>query len=173
MEKRLARRPDPRDTSSVVTRGLLLVAAVGTLAVLAGPGAAKPAAAACRPTLSQGGGPFDARAAPPPRRSRIGRGHVLSGRILRAPDCKPVRGALVEFWQESPNGVYDRRGHAAVVTGPLGTFRFEGPVPPGGTFGPHIHIHVSAAGYDDFVTTYRLGRGEQQGRVTIVLSSLL
>ena len=154
-------------------QGLLLVAAVGALVVLVGPGVAKPASTACRPTLSQGGGPFDARVAPPPRRSRIGRGHVLTGRILRAPDCKAVRGAVVEFWQESPNGVYDRRGHAAVVTGPLGTFRFEGPVPPGGFRGPHIHIHVSAAGYDDFVTTYLLARGERQGRITIVLASSL
>jgi len=152
---------------------LLLVAGVGALVVLVVPGVAKPTTVACRPTLSQGGGPFESSGAPAPRRSRIGRGHVLTGRILSAPGCKPVRGAVVEFWQESPNGVYDRRGHAAVVTGPLGTFRFEGPVPPGGFRGPHIHIHVSAAGYDDFVTTYLLARGEKQGRVTIVLASSL
>jgi protocatechuate 3,4-dioxygenase beta subunit len=156
-----------------VKRGLLLVAALAAIAAAVGVSAASPSATACRPTLSQGGGPFEARAAPPPRRSRIGRGHVLTGRILRAPDCRPVRGAVVEFWQESPNGVYDRRGHAAVVTGPAGTFRFEGPIPPGGFRGPHIHIHVNAAGYDDFVTTYLLPRGERQGRVTIVLSSAL
>ena len=82
---------------------------------------------ACRPTLSQGGGPFETNAAPAPRRSRIGRGHVLTGRILRYPDCAPVRGAVVEFWQESPNGGYDRRGHASVLTGRTGAFRFEGP----------------------------------------------
>jgi protocatechuate 3,4-dioxygenase beta subunit len=152
---------------------LLLVAGVGAFVVLVVPGVAKPTTVACRPTLSQGGGPFESSGAPAPRRSRIGRGHVLTGRILSAPGCKPVRGAVVEFWQESPNGVYDRRGHAAVVTGPLGTFRFEGPIPPGGFRGPHIHIHVSAAGYDDFVTTYLLARGERQGRVTIVLSSAL
>jgi protocatechuate 3,4-dioxygenase beta subunit len=157
----------------VVSRGLLLVALVGTIVVLVGPGVATPAPAACRPTLSQGGGPFESSNAPAPRRSRIGRGHVLTGRILRAPDCRPVRGAVVEFWQESPNGVYDHRGHAAVVTGTLGTFRFEGPIPPGGFRGPHIHIRVSAAGYDDFVTTYLLARGARQGRVTMVLSSSL
>jgi protocatechuate 3,4-dioxygenase beta subunit len=156
-----------------VKRGLVLVAALAAIAVTVGVSDASPSTIACRPTLSQGGGPFDARAAPPPRRSRIGHGHVLTGRILRAPDCRPVRGAVVEFWQESPNGVYDRRGHAAVVTGPAGTFRFEGPIPPGGFRGPHIHIHVSAAGYDDFVTTYLLARGARQGRVTIVLSSAL
>jgi len=152
---------------------LLLAAPLAAVASLVGPVSALPAAGACRPTVSQGGGPFETSGAPAPRRSRIGSGHVLTGRILRYPDCKPVRGAVVEFWQESPNGVYDRRGRAATVTGPLGTFRFEGPVPPGGFRGPHIHIHVSAAGYEDFVTTYVLSRGERQGRITIVLVSAL
>ena len=46
-------------------------------------------------------------------------------------------------------------------------------MPPGGFRGPHIHIHVSAAGYDDFVTTYLLARGERQGRINIVLASSL
>jgi hypothetical protein len=32
-------------------------------------------------------------------------------------------------------------------------------------------IHVSAAGYADFVTTYFLARGERRGRITIVLVS--
>jgi protocatechuate 3,4-dioxygenase beta subunit len=151
-----------------------LVFAVGVaLAFLAATGAATPAVSACRPTVSQGGGPFETTGAPAPRRSRIGRGHVLTGRILSYPGCRPVRAAVVEFWQESPNGVYDRRGRAAVVTGRLGTFRFEGPVPPGGFRGPHIHIHVSAAGYEDFVTTYVLAPGERQGRITIVLVSAL
>jgi protocatechuate 3,4-dioxygenase beta subunit len=154
------------------TRTLLVAAGVAR-ACLAPPGAATPAASACQPTASQGGGPFETTSAPAPRRSRIGRGHVLTGRILSYPGCRPVRGAVVEFWQESPNGVYDRRGRAAVVTGRLGTFRFEGPVPPGGFRGPHIHIHVSAAGYEDFVTTYVLAPGERQGRITIVLVSAL
>jgi protocatechuate 3,4-dioxygenase beta subunit len=154
-------------------RRLLLVVALAATAAFVGTGTAEPAAGACRPTLSAGGGPFETSGAPAQRRSRIGRGHVLTGRILRAPDCKPVRGAVVEFWQESPNGLYDRRGRGSIVTGPAGSFRFEGPVPPGHFRGPHIHIHVSAAGYEDFVTTYVLARGERQGRVTIVLASAL
>jgi protocatechuate 3,4-dioxygenase beta subunit len=152
---------------------LLLTAALAAIAALVGVGSARPAVSACRPTVSLGGGPFETSGAPAPRRSRIGRGHVLTGRILRYPDCRPVRGAVVEFWQESPNGVYDRRGRAAIVTGRLGAFRFEGPIPPGGFRGPHIHIHVSAAGYEDFVTTYVLAAGERQGRTTIVLVSAL
>jgi len=155
-------------------RNLLLLALPAALAALTAVSAAKPAPAACRPTLSRGGGPFGATAGAPPRRALIGRGHILAGRILRAPDCAPIRGAVVEFWQESPNGQYDRRGRGSVVTGRTGAFRFEGPVPPG-EFGrpPHIHIHVSAAGYDDFVTTYFVRRGEKLGRTTIVLVSSL
>jgi protocatechuate 3,4-dioxygenase beta subunit len=157
-----------------VRRGLLLTAVLAALAGFVGPGSATPAVSACRPTLAQGGGPFDSSGAPAPRRSRIGQGHVLTGRVLGYPGCKPVRGAVVEFWQASANGQYDRRGRGSVVTGHDGTFVFVGPIPPG-EFGrpPHIHIHVAAAGYDDFVTTYRLARGERQGRVTIVLSSSL
>jgi protocatechuate 3,4-dioxygenase beta subunit len=156
-----------------VKHSLLLAAAAAAFAGLTLTAEAVPRVAACRPTVALGGGPFETSGAPAPRRSRIGTGHMLTGRILRYPDCKPVRGAVVEFWQESPNGVYDRRGRAAVVTGRFGMFRFEGPVPPGGFRGPHIHIHVSAAGFDDFVTTYVLARGERQGRMTIVLVSAL
>jgi hypothetical protein len=80
--------------------------------------------------------------------------------------------AVVDFWQESPNGAYDRRGQASVVTGKTGTFRFEGPRPPaeGGRLS-HIHVRVTAGGYVDFVTTYFLRSGEKTGRITIVLVS--
>jgi protocatechuate 3,4-dioxygenase beta subunit len=157
-----------------MTRRLVVTALVFTAAGLAAAaGPATSSVTACRPTVSAGGGPFESTGGAAPRRSRIGRGHVLTGRVLRYPDCAPLRGAVVEFWQESPNGQYDRRGRAAVVTTRTGTFRFEGPVPPGEFRGPHIHIHVSAAGYDDFVTTYFIARGERQARVTIVLVSSL
>jgi hypothetical protein len=79
----------------------------------------------------------------------------------------------VEFWQESPNGVYDRRGHARVLTGRNGAFRFQGPIPPSGSGRPHIHIRVSAAGYEDVVTTYVITRGTRRGQLTVVLVSSL
>jgi protocatechuate 3,4-dioxygenase beta subunit len=94
-------------------------------------------------------------------------------RVVRYPDCSPVSGAVVELWQESPNGRYDRRGHASVITGRTGTFRFQGPVPPSGFGRPHIHLHVSAGGYDDVVATYLFAPGKRQGRITIVLVSSL
>jgi protocatechuate 3,4-dioxygenase beta subunit len=153
---------------------LLLVCGLGALAGFVAAGSATSAPSACRPTLSQGGGPFEQNNAPAPRRARVGRGHVLTGRILRYPGCAPIRGAVVEFWQESSNGRYDRRGHGSMVTGRTGAFRFEGPVPPG-DYGrpPHIHVRVSAAGYEEFVTTYVIAGGERVGRLTIVLVSSL
>jgi protocatechuate 3,4-dioxygenase beta subunit len=145
------------------------VTAIGAGFVAAGSASA---AASCRPSVSAGGGPFETNAAPPPRRSRIGRGHVLTGRILQYPGCSPLSGALVEFWQVSANGRYDRRGHGSAITGRNGAFRFEGPAPPSENGRPaHIHVHVSAAGYADFVTTYFVPRGERLKRITLVLVS--
>src|SRR5581483_6549734 len=84
----------------------------------------------------------------------------------------PIRGATVELWQASANGSYDRSGRARVITNRTGTFRFEGPV-PGSELGrrPHIHVHVIAPGYPDFVTTYFVARGERRGSIRIVLVS--
>jgi protocatechuate 3,4-dioxygenase beta subunit len=157
-----------------LTRRFLVAAVLAAPASLVGASPATPAVDACRPTVSQGGGPFETTGGAAPRRSRIGRGHVLIGRVLRYPDCAPVRGAFVELWQASRSGRYDRRGRASVVTSRTGTFRFEGPVPPAEPGRPpHIHIHVSAAGYEDFVTTYFVARRERQAQLTIVLVSAL
>jgi protocatechuate 3,4-dioxygenase beta subunit len=107
---------------------------------------ARDATAACRATASDPAGPFERTATPTPRRAKIGVGHVLLGRVLRAPDCKPLRGAVVELWQAGPNG-YDARGRARVVTDRFGKFRFEGPLPSSYSGAePHIHLYVRVAG---------------------------
>jgi protocatechuate 3,4-dioxygenase beta subunit len=70
---------------------------------------------------------------------------VLTGRVLGT-DCKPVRRALLDFWQADGNGEYDvegfrLRGHQ--FTDGEGRFRLETVVPglyPGRT----RHIHVKA-----------------------------
>jgi protocatechuate 3,4-dioxygenase beta subunit len=153
-------------------KGRILAASVvvGTVGLI-GSSPAAPRSVACRVTPSDGAGPFQSSGAAAPQRSRIGRGHVLTGRVLRYPDCAPLRGAVVELWQESRQGGYDRRGHASVVTSRTGSFRFEGPVPPSDFGRPHIHVHVSAQGYQDVVTTYVLRPGERHGRILVVLVS--
>ena len=124
----------------------------------------------CRPTTSDGAGPFTRLDAP--LRSKIGTGHVLQGRVLRAGDCAAVRGALVYFWQAGPNG-YGPRGRGSVRTNRRGQFRIEGPVPADYGRGPHIHIAVIHGAYEEVLTRHVVRRGARSGRITIVLTPLL
>jgi protocatechuate 3,4-dioxygenase beta subunit len=142
--------------------------------LLAAEASGSAAAPACQPTPSDVAGPFQTSGAASPRRSRIGKGHVLVVRVLRSPDCAPVDGAFVQLWQASPGGRYDRRGRGSVVTGSSGAFRFVGPVPPSYEGrSPHIHIVVSAPGYEELLTRYEVPPGRRSGRITLILRSFL
>jgi protocatechuate 3,4-dioxygenase beta subunit len=142
-------------------------AAAGALAV-----SAAGTSAACEPTRSDGAGPFSQSGIVPPIRAKIGTGHVLNGRVLRAADCAPVARALVVLWQAGPNG-YGPRGRGSVRTDRLGRFRFEGPVPANYGRGPHIHLAVIHPAYEELVTRYVVRRGAKTGRLTLVLTPLL
>lgn len=126
----------------------------------------------CKPTPSDTAGPFNRTAVASPRRSRIGKGHVLQGRVLRASDCKPVARALVVFWQAGPGG-YGPRGRGSVLTDRAGRFRIQGPVPTSYGGLPHIHIAVLHADYEELVTRYVVRRGAKSGSVRFVLAPLL
>src|SRR5262245_58001211 len=128
---------------------VLAVAAVAAVGVAASD---MPAATRCRPTTGDTAGPFQ-QITSVPRRARIGTGHVLLGRVLRAPDCAPVARALVILWQAGPNG-YTPRGRGSVLTDRTGRFRFEGPVPADYGREPHIHIVVSHPAYRELLTRY-------------------
>jgi protocatechuate 3,4-dioxygenase beta subunit len=72
---------------------------------------------------------------------------VVAGSVL-ATDCRPIPGALVDFWQADDRGEYDNagfrlRGHQ--FTDELGRYRLETVVPgvyPGRT--RHFHVRVQA-----------------------------
>jgi protocatechuate 3,4-dioxygenase beta subunit len=145
---------------------LVAVTAMSAAAALSAAGAPT----ACRPTVSDGAGPFTRLDAP--LRSKIGTGHVLQGRVLRAGDCAAVRGALVYLWQAGPNG-YGPRGRGSVRTDRQGRFRFEGPVPTNYGRGAHIHIAVVHADYEELLTRHVVRRGARTGRITIVVTPLL
>jgi protocatechuate 3,4-dioxygenase beta subunit len=147
-----------------------LTIAVGVaLAVTA---SATPGQARCEPTPGDAAGPFQSNAISTPRRAKIGTGHVLLGRVLSAPACKPVARALVVFWQAGPNG-YGPRGRGSVLTDRAGRFRFEGPVPASYGREPHIHIAVLHPLYEDLLTRYVVRPGEKTGRIRLVLAPLL
>ncbi len=130
------------------------------------------AASRCQPTEGDGAGPFQQTRVAAPRRAKIGTGHVLHGRVLRAPDCAPVARALVVLWQAGPNG-YGPRGRGSVVTDRAGRFRFEGPIPTSYGRQPHIHIAVFHPAYDELLTRYVVRRSAKTGRITLVLARLL
>jgi protocatechuate 3,4-dioxygenase beta subunit len=74
---------------------------------------------------------------------------TLSGRVYTS-DCKPVTGALLDFWQANAQGVYDNSGYTLrghVITDASGFYQIETIVPgeyPGRT--EHIHVKVQAPG---------------------------
>lgn len=74
---------------------------------------------------------------------------ILSGRVLDT-DCRPLAGALLDFWQADGRGAYDNegfrlRGHQ--FSDSAGRYRLETVIPgryPGRT--PHIHVKAQPAG---------------------------
>jgi len=141
---------------------------LGALAlVVAGVGASSPAAPRCAPTVSDGAGPFGRGA--PPRRSSIGKGHVLTGVVLSV-DCRPLAGARVHLWQANRLGEYTRSGSATVVTDRAGRFRFEGPRPVSYEGRPpHIHLRIVAAKHEVLLTRYVPLPRAKSGSIRLVL----
>jgi len=132
---------------------LLACAALALAVLVAGGVASAPAAPGCPPTLDDGAGPFGRGA--PPRRAKIGTGHVLTGVVLSTVDCKPIAGARIHLWQANRRGEYLRSGSATVVTDKAGRFRFEGPRPVSYEGRPpHIHLRVVAAEHELLFTRY-------------------
>jgi protocatechuate 3,4-dioxygenase beta subunit len=145
---------------------LLVAAALSSLALLAGAASSAPVAT-CKPTPEDAFGPFGR--VTPPLRAKIGTGHVLTGVVLSAVDCKPIRGARVEFWQSNKQGRYTRATSGSVRTNSQGRFRFEGPYPPSYEGRPaHIHIRVVAKFHELLLTRYE-PHGARRGAVRIVL----
>ena len=74
---------------------------------------------------------------------------LLTGQVLTT-DCRPVAGALLDFWQADDKGEYDNSGYTLrgkQFADELGRYRLETVVPapyPGRP--PHIHVKVNAPG---------------------------
>ena len=149
---------------------LLACAAVALTALAAGGITSAPAAPGCPPTIDDGAGPFGRGA--PPRRSKIGTGHVLNGIVLSSVDCTPLAGARVHLWQANRRGQYVRSGSATVVTDKAGRFRFEGPPPVAYEGRPaHIHLRVVAADHELLFSRYVRRAGATRGFIRLVLVS--
>jgi hypothetical protein len=138
----------------------------GSSGTAEGNAAGKPAN--CKPTQSDMLGPFYEPGAPV--RTSVGKGHVLSGAVLAADDCEPVRGARIEFWLANSRGEYDDAHRATVFTGQRGRYRFESNVPVSyAGRPPHIHVRVTARGFEELVTQHYPGPGQKEANFGLVL----
>ena len=122
----------------------------------------------CKPTQPDMLGPFYEPGAPV--RTSVGSGYVLSGAVLSAKDCKPIGDARIEFWLANPRGEYDDAHRATVLAGERGEYRFESNVPVSyGGRPPHIHVRVTAPGYEELVTQHYPKRGQRKANFDLVL----
>jgi protocatechuate 3,4-dioxygenase beta subunit len=149
-------------------RGLRVAFGMVVTACALAAATAASAAPGCAPTLQDGFGPFGRGS--PPVRARIGAGHVLTGVILSALDCRPIPGARVELWQANAKGRYVRATSATVLADRGGRFRFEGPYPASYEGNPpHIHLRVVGPGHEVLLTRYEPARGARRGALKLVL----
>jgi protocatechuate 3,4-dioxygenase beta subunit len=124
-----------------------------------------------RPTLPQIAGPFFMPQSPE-RSSLIENGMTASRMRLRGQvldkGCKPVPGALIDFWQCDDKGEYDNQGYRLrghQFTNNVGQFVLDTLVPgayPGRT--PHLHVRVQRKGSPVLTTQlYLPGRSSNSG----------
>jgi protocatechuate 3,4-dioxygenase beta subunit len=135
------------------------------------PGESRAAAgrsANCKPTQHDMLGPFYEPGAPV--RTRVGSGYVLSGTVLAAAECKPIPNAHIEFWLANPRGEYDDAHRATVFAGQRGEYRLESNVPVSyGARPPHIHVRVTAPGYEELVMQHYPERAQRKANFDLVL----
>ena len=122
----------------------------------------------CKPTQPDMLGPFYEPGAPV--RTSVGSGYVLSGTVLVAEECKPIPNARIEFWLANPRGEYDDAHRATMFAGQRGGYHFESNVPVSyGGRPPHIHVRVTAPGYEELVTQHYPERGQRKANFDLVL----
>jgi protocatechuate 3,4-dioxygenase beta subunit len=127
-----------------------LLFAIILLAVLVGN---VESAVKCPPTKSDALGPFYKPDAPV--RNVIGSGYVLTGTVRSSADCGNIPEARIEVWQAGPDGKYADAYRATVVTDTSGQYRLQTDRPPGYSGRPpHIHIRVTASGYNTLITQH-------------------
>jgi protocatechuate 3,4-dioxygenase beta subunit len=99
-----------------------------------------------------------------PVRSVVGKGHVLTGTVRSRRDCAPVAGARVELWPEIAGQGHPDSQRATVLTAADGGYRFQSDPPE------HIHMLVSAEGFEPLASNRYHPEGRPAGRFDILLT---
>lgn len=122
----------------------------------------------CDPTPPDLLGPFYRPGSP--ERSQVGTGYILKGEVRSARTCAPISGAKIELWMAGPNGQYGDDWRATIFSSRDGTYRFSSPFP--GRYGnrpPHIHLVISASGFQKLTTQHYAPNGKKESAFEIVL----
>jgi protocatechuate 3,4-dioxygenase beta subunit len=122
----------------------------------------------CTPTRADAEGPFYEPNAP--ERTSIGKGHVLKGVVRSSAGCQPIPGAQLEFWQVNDRAEYDDDHRATMFSDSSGAYSFESNYPQPYSGRPsHIHLRVTADGYQTLTTQFYPQQGETEATFDIVL----
>lgn len=109
-----------------------------------------------------------------PVRNSIGAGHLLRGVVRSVVGCTPIPQAQIEIWQAGPDGNYADDYRATLFADETGAYAFEGPFPPPyANRPPHIHLRVSADGFETLVTQYYPAEGQTEALFDLVLQPSL
>jgi protocatechuate 3,4-dioxygenase beta subunit len=141
-----------------------MLVAVFVAPLLLGPAGAQPR---CTPTTPDMLGPYYTPNAP--ERARTGKGLVVSGTV-RAADCRPLPGAVIEWWSANTQGSYDDEHRAMQRADDEGRYRYETDFPgryPGRP--PHLHLKITAAGHRPLVTQIYPSPGQTSITTDLVL----
>ena len=107
----------------------------------------------CVPTPEDEMGPFYRPGAP--ERHQVGTGYLLQGTVKAASDCRFIPDAKVELWMTGPQGRYGDAWRATLYSSDNGSYYFQSHSATNyATRPPHIHIMVSAPGYETLTTQH-------------------
>ena len=98
-----------------------------------------------------------------PVRAVVGQGHVLTGTVRSSRDCAPIAGARVELWPEIAGQGHPDDQRATVLTAADGGYRFQSDLPE------HIHMLVSAEGFEPVASNRYHPEGQAAGRFDVLL----
>ena len=122
----------------------------------------------CNPTKPDQLGPMYAPNAPV--RTSVGKGYLLEGVVKSARDCSPIPGARIEFWLVNLEGNYDDDHRATVPVNSSGGYSFESNFPKSyGGRPAHIHVRVTAPGYETLVTQHYPKAGDARMTYDLIL----
>ena len=122
----------------------------------------------CEPTAEDEMGPFYRPDVP--YRNSVGTGYLLVGTVKAAYDCSPIAAAKIELWMTGPDGRYGDAWRATLLSAENGTYYFVSHAATDfGSRRPHIHIRVTAKGFEPLVTQHYPGTNAGEGLFDLVL----